>query len=121
MIAGQRLRDRPAGSLPPALLLSAGTLRASHVGGLVGDLQLAAGEADVERAADLAVGLGDDVLRVGVGTDQAGDLYIEAGLLLDLANGRARQGVDEVHTASGRGHGTRNTILLACSGLVAGS
>ena len=75
-------------------------------GGLVGDLHLAAGDAggetDVELAAHLAVGVGDDVFRVGVGADQAGDFNVEAGLFLDFTNGRAWQGIGEVHAAAGQ-------------------
>lgn len=75
-------------------------------GGLVRDLQLATGdacgEADAELAADLAVGVGDDVLRVVVGADEAGDLYVEAGLFLDFADGCAGQGVGTPPTSASR-------------------
>ena len=62
----------------------------AEFGGLVADGQLAAGDAgdvaDVELAADFAIGVGDDVPGVGVGAYQAGDLNVEAGLLLNLAD-----------------------------------
>jgi hypothetical protein len=43
-------------------------------------------EADGEFLADLAVDEGDDVVGVAVDADQAGDLHVDAGLLLDLAD-----------------------------------
>lgn len=39
--------------------------------------------------ADFVVGEGDDVGRVGVDADEAGDLDEDAGFLLDLADGLA--------------------------------
>jgi hypothetical protein len=44
----------------------------------------------VQLAADLAVGVGHDAPRVGVGAHQVSDLDDKAGLLLDLADRRIR-------------------------------
>jgi len=75
--------------------------------GLVVDGGLAAdGAADVGvlvLLADLAVGVGDDVLRIGVHPEEVGDLGEDAGLLPAFADGALGGGLADVLGAAGQG------------------
>src|SRR6266704_1451312 len=80
-------------------------------GGFVGALELAADragpQADVDRLSDLldlvALVVGDQVVRRGEHAHDAGDLDLEAGLLLALADGGLGHGFALLHGARGDG------------------
>lgn len=76
------------------------------VGGLVADGEAAADDSavvgDVEFLTDFAVGVRDHVLRVGVDTEQACDLDVEAGLFLDLTDDALAEGFADVHGSAGQ-------------------
>jgi hypothetical protein len=52
--------------------------------------------------ADLAVVVGHHVVGVGVDPNHTGDLDIDAGLFLHLANHRVGHGLAQVHAAAGQ-------------------
>src|SRR4051794_29526688 len=60
-------------------------------------------KADGELLTHLAVVVGENMLRVAIGADDAGDLAVEAGLLLDLAFGALADGLTQLHLAAGQG------------------
>jgi hypothetical protein len=59
-------------------------------------------EADRTLLAYLAVVIGHDVVGVGVDPDHAGDLNVDAGLFLDLADHRVGHGFAHVHRPAGQ-------------------
>lgn len=60
------------------------------------------GEAHVALPPHLSVAVCDDMTRVRVGADQAGDLHVQSGLFLDLPDGRSREGISQLHPAAGQ-------------------